>query len=143
MNGFLLDTNVISEYAQIRPPDVRVKTWIDGHFEEDLYLSVLTLGEMRKGTTLLPPGKKREQLEKWLETDFLRRFGNRLLPVNSVIAELWGDMAARAQRRGVAVAIIDGLMAATAKHHDLTVVTRNVRDFSMWDVPVTDPWHTA
>jgi toxin FitB len=113
---------------------------VDAQNEDTLHLSVLTLGEIHKGTSLLPAGKKRDQLEKWLETDLPRRFSNRLLPINREIAELWGAMAGQAQLRGIPLAIIDGLLAATAKHHNLTVVTRNVRDFGVWGIPVTDPW---
>ena len=142
MNGYLLDTNVISEYSRNRPPDARVKMWVDKHQEDTLHLSVLTLGEIRKGTTLLPPGNKRGQLEKWLETDLPTRFANRLLPINAEIAELWGAMAGQAQLSGVTLGIIDGLIAATAKHHDLTVVTRNLSDFTVLGVPVIDPWET-
>jgi predicted nucleic acid-binding protein len=140
MNGYLLDTNVISEYSRVRLPDARVKTWVDAQNEDALHLSVLTLGEIRKGTTLLPAGNKRDRLERWLETELPARFTARLLPINAEIAELWGAMAGQAQLKGITLAIIDGLMAATAKHHDLTVVTRNVRDFSVWGLSVVNPW---
>ena len=143
MNGYLLDTNVISEYSRVRPPDARVRMWVDTQQEETLHLSVLTLGEIRKGTTLLPPGNKRDQLERWLETDLPRLFANRLLPINGEIAELWGAMAGQAQLNGIALGLIYGLIAATAKHHDLTVVTRNVKDFSVWGVPVANPWEAS
>jgi predicted nucleic acid-binding protein len=143
MNGYLLDTNVISEYSRVRPPYGRVRMWVDAQNERTLHLSVLTLGEIRKGTTLLPAGKKRDQLEKWLETDLPCRFENRLLPINGEIAQLWGVMAGQAQLNGIPLAIIDGLLAATAKHHDLTVVTRNVKDFSAWGIPVTNPWQAT
>ncbi len=143
MSGFLLDTNVISEYPRAWPPDVRVKRWVDTQNEDTLYLSVLTFGEIRKGVTLLPASKKRDQLERWLESDLSARFANRLSPINGAIAEIWGAMAGQAHLKGITLAIIDGLMAATAKHHDLTVVTRNVKDFSIWGVPITNPWQTT
>jgi len=103
---------------------------------------VLTLGEIRKGTTLLPAGKKRDQLERWLRTDLPARFANRVLPINAEIAELWGAMAGQAQLKGITLAIIDGLMAATSKHHNLPIVTRNVRDFNVWALSVTNPWES-
>lgn len=140
MNGYLLDTNVISEYSRVRPPDARVKTWVDAQNEDTLHLSVLTMGEIRKGTTLLPAGSRRDQLERWLETELPARFATRLLPIDGEVAELWGAMAGEAQLRGITLAIIDGLMAATAKRHDLTVVTRNVRDFTVWGLSVINPW---
>lgn len=140
MKGFLLDTNVISEYSRAKPPDANVKRWVDAQDEESLYLSALTFGEIRKGVTLLSPGNKRNALEKWLETDLRVRFENRVLPIDEETAELWGAMAGQGQMKGVILAIIDGLVAATAIHHDLTVVTRNVKDFTVWAVPVVNPW---
>jgi len=140
MTRYLLDTNVISEYSRDSPPDARVKRWVDAQNEESLHLSVLTFGELRKGTALLPSGKKRAHLERWVVNDLLARFASRLLPVNAQIAEIWGAMAAEAQLKGIALPIIDGLIAATAKHHDLTIVTRNEKDFRMWAIPVTNPW---
>jgi toxin FitB len=129
MSGYLLDTNVISEYSRPPPPDERVKGWVDAQSEAALYLSVLTLGKIRKGTTLMPAGNKRDQLERWLEIDLPARFANRLLPINAEIAEAWGTMAGQAQLKGITLAAVDGLMAATAKHHDLTVVTRKRKGF--------------
>ena len=140
MTGYLLDTNIVSEYSRDSPPNINVKRWVDTHDEEMLYLSVLTFGEIRKGAALLPSGKKRVQLEQWIEIELPTRFRNRLLPINVHIAELWGAMAAEARLKGLALPIIDGLIAATAKHHDLTIVTRNERDFRMWGVPVINPW---
>ncbi len=143
MTGYLLDTNVVSEYSRPWPPDPRVKQWVDAQREDSLHLSVLTLGEIRKGTTLLPAGRKRNQLEQWLELELPLRFGDRLLPINAQIAELWGEMAGEAQLQGTALAIIDGLIAATAKHHELTIVTRNVRDFRMLGITIFNPWNPA
>lgn len=115
---------------------------MDAQNEETLHLSVLTLGEIRKGTALLPAGNKRDRLERWLETDLPERFATRLLPINKEIAELWGAMAGQAQLKGIALAVIDGLIAATAKCHNLTLASRNVRDFSLWGVPVINPWES-
>lgn len=143
MNGYLLDTNVVSEYSRARPPDAQVRKWVDAQREEFLHLSVMTLGEIRKGATLLPAGDKRQRLEMWLETDLPKRFASRLLPIDGPVAEIWGAMAGQAQLAGVALAIIDGLVAATAIHHRLTVATRNVRDFSAWGAPVINLWESA
>lgn len=143
MSGYLLDTNVISEYSRDRPPDQRVRKWVDAQKEDDLYVSVLTFGEIRKGATLLPAGSKRSQLERWLEVDLPARFANRLLPINGKIAETWGEMAGQARLRGISLPIIDGLLAATAKHYELTVVTRNVKDFTVWELPVLNPWEAT
>lgn len=142
MSGFLLDTNCVSELVRIEP-EPRVLSWVGAADEMLLYLSVLTFGEIRKGATLLPASSKRTQLERWLEVDLPIRFANRLLPINGEIAEIWGAMAGHAQLKGVTLPIIDGLMAATAKHHRLTVATRNVKDFSVWAVPVINPWEAT
>ena len=101
---------------------------------------MLTLGEIRKGTTLLPPSKKRTELEKWVETELPARFNNRLLVVTGTIAEVWGGMAAQAQMKGIALSVVDGLLAATASDHDLTLATRNVKDFAVCNIPVINPW---
>lgn len=86
MTGYLLDTNVVSEYSRDTLPNARVRKWVDAQNEDTLYLSVLTFGEIRKGTALLPAGKKRSYLERWVDIDLPARFANRLLPINSQIA---------------------------------------------------------
>jgi len=139
MNGFLLDTNCLSELVRLQP-NPRVLAWAHSVNEILLHLSVLTLGEIRKGVALLSAGRRRSQLEHWLEVELPTQYADRLLPISAEVAEIWGAMAAEAQLRGIAMPIIDGLIAATAKHHELTVVTRNVKDFRMWGIPVTNPW---
>ena len=138
MTGFLLDTNCVSEIVRVRP-DPNVLTWTRAN-EKSLYISVLTLGEIRKGVMLLPVSRKRVELEQWLELKLPVQFAERFLSVNAEIAEIWGATAAEAQLKGLALPIIDGLIAATAKHHDLTIITRNERDFRMWGIPVINPW---
>jgi len=140
MNGYLLDTNVISEYSRKKSPDERLRKWVDSQNEATLYLSVLTLGEIRKGTALLPSGKKRTDLEQWLETELPARFNNRILPITGKIAELWGGMSAQAQMKGITLGVIDGLLGATALDHELTFATRNVKDFGGCNVPILNPW---
>jgi len=142
MSGFLLDTNCVSELVRIKP-EPRVIEWMLDADEQLLHVSVLTFGEIRKGATLLPAGGKRTQLERWLETELPARFANRLLPITVAIAEAWGAMAAQARLRGITLAIIDGLIAATAKHHELTVITRDVKDFTVWELPVMNPWEAT
>jgi predicted nucleic acid-binding protein len=142
MSGFLLDTNCVSELVRVKP-EPRVVQWIGNADEKLLHLSVLTFGEIRKGATILPASSKRNQLERWLEVELPARFANRLLPITRAIAELWGAMAGQARFKGITLAIIDGLLAATAKHHGLTVVTRNVKDFSVWGVSVINPWEAS
>lgn len=139
MNGFLLDTNVISEL--IKPePNGSVLRWIDDTDETILFLSVLTVGEVRNGIERLDPGKRRGRLESWLKVDLRLRFHDRILPVDEAIAERWGALSATAAKKGTPVPVIDGLLAATALHHDLMLVTRNDTDVSGTGVPTFDPW---
>jgi predicted nucleic acid-binding protein len=139
MSGFLLDTNCISEIVRIRP-EPRVMIWIDEADENLLYLSVLTLGEIRKGVAALPQGKRRSGLEAWLEVELQARFSGRILPINEPVADRWGLLAANAKANGTALSVVDGLLAATAIHHNLTIVSRNVTDFAPTQVPVVNPW---
>lgn len=101
MSGFLLDTNCISELVRVKP-DPLVFAWVRSTDEKLLHLSVLSLGEIRKGVNLLSTGRKRIELERWLEQDLPAQFAERLLPVNAEIAEIWGAMAAEAQLKGIA-----------------------------------------
>lgn len=139
MTGFLLDTNCISEAVSPRP-ETRVLAWLDGTDEGLLYLSALTLGEIRKGIAGLAPGRRRSQLESWLERELPARFAGRVLPVDTAVADRWGLLMADAKRAGRLLGSIDALLAATALHFDLTLVTRNVSDFSQSLVSLLNPW---
>lgn len=139
MSGFLLDTNVISELVR-RKPDPNVTAWIDGTAEDLLHLSVLTLGEIRKGIASLPAGSRRVALETWLDSDVVLRFAGRILPIDEAVADRWGHIAARAAVARRLLPVIDGLLAATALDHNLTLVTRNTRDVAATGVPVFNPW---
>jgi predicted nucleic acid-binding protein len=112
---------------------------MDAADERQLHLSVLALGEIRIGARLLPASKKRTQLERWLEVELPARFQSRILPIDSKVADLWGSMAAQSRIRGIALAVIDGLMAATAIQHGLSLVTRNVKHFVPWAFPSSIP----
>lgn len=139
MSGYLLDTNVVSELIRVRP-ESKVVSWFQATNEELLHLSVLTIGEIRKGINSLPPSNKRALLESWLANDLVLRFAGRILEVNLDIAERWGLISARAKTAGTPLAVIDGLMAATALHHNLTLVTRNTKDVRMAGINVLNPW---
>jgi len=139
MNGYLLDTNCISELVRIQP-EPSVVAWMEAADETLLYLSVLTLGEIRRGLAGLPQSKRRTHLEVWLETALRVRFAGRILPIDEAIADRWGVLAARAKGKGRSLATIDGLLAATALQHNVTVVSRNVNDFKNTPVPVLNPW---
>lgn len=136
--SYLLDTNVVSELARPKP-EPAVRAWFAGIRDEALYLSVLTLGELRRGVESLPGGAKRERLRLWLENDLPEWFGGRLLPLDAAVADRWGRLLASARRTPSA---IDSLIAATALQHDLRLVTRNTADFQFDGLEVVDPWRT-
>ncbi|MGC1534397.1 MAG: type II toxin-antitoxin system VapC family toxin [Candidatus Sulfotelmatobacter sp.] len=139
MRGFLLDTNCISELIRSNP-EPRVMDWMRAADESLLYLSVLTLGEIRKGAAILPQSKRRTRLESWLQFDLRVRFSGRILAIDNAVADRWGWLTAEAKRKGKPLAAIDGLLAATALQHGLTVVSRNSADFAHAQVPVLNPW---
>ena len=139
MSGYLLDTNCISELVRIQP-EPGVIAWMEAVDESLLFLSVLTLGEIRKGLAGLPQSKRRTRLETWLEIDLLSRFAGRILPIDAAVADRWGSLAAHARSEGNTLSAIDGLLVATALHHNLTVVSRNVHDFQNTPVSVLSPW---
>ena len=144
MSGFLLDTNVLSEFSRSAiPPNQNVKRWVESAPPDTLFTSVLSIGEIRKGIELLAPGKKRSELEHWIDRDLNGWFGNNLLPVTKAISNRWGIFAARLQQQGTSLGNIDGLLAATAFEHGLTVVTRNVKHFNDLGVVVFNPWNPA
>ena len=137
MSGFLLDTNIISELVKARP-EPRVTAWIENIDESLLYLSVLTLGEIRKGITSLGDGARRVSLEAWLDGDLALRFSDRILSIDLDVADRWGRIAGNTRKKPLPV--IDGLLAATALHYDLTLVTRNIADITGSGVAVFNPW---
>ena len=141
MSGYLLDTICISELFRVKPgPSVMM--WIEATDEPLLHLSVLTLGEIRKGVAALPHGRRRTHLETWLEVELRARFAGRILPIDAAVADRWGLLAAGAKGEGRTLSIIDGLLAATALHYNLAVVSRNVSDFASTQVQVLNPWET-
>ena len=139
MSGFLLDTNCISEVVRVKP-EPRVLEWMEAADEGLLYLSVLTLGEIRKGLAGLSQSKRRTHLEAWLEVELQARFSGRILPIDAAVADRWGVLAADPKRKGTVLSTIDALLAATALHYNLTIVSRNVSDFANAQVPVLNPW---
>jgi toxin FitB len=142
VSGFLLDTNCISEV--VRPhPEPRVVDWMDATDERLFHLSVVTLGEIRQGVARLPQSRRRAQLEAWLELQLPARFARRILDVDAQVADRWGQLTAEARRKGRPLATVDALLAATALHHNLTLVSRNVSDFAGALVPVMNPWDAA
>ena len=138
--SFLLDTCLLSELSRPKPHP-NVVRWFEAQDSAALFVSVLTVGEIEKGIAALPPGRKQVALSGWLAT-LRSTYGDRLLPVDAAIAAIWGRTAARVEHDGGALAVVDGLLAATALHHGYTVVTRNVGDFEKTGVAVLNPWPT-
>ncbi len=139
--AYLLDTCVLSEVWKPRP-DAGVIAWFEDSLEDELFLSVLTFGELRKGIDRLPAGKKRERLAA--DYGALRsRYGARVLPVTDVVAERWGTLAAAAAQRGAHLHVVDGLLGATALVEGLTFVTRNVVDFAPTKALLLNPFRES
>jgi toxin FitB len=137
--SFLLDTCVVSELVRKVPHD-EVLDWLSRQDEEALYLSVLTLGEIEKGVSKLRASTRRDRLRMWLTRDLAARFAGRLLPIDAHVATRWGMMSGEAEKRGIALPVIDSLIAATAFEHGFSVVTRNVADFERCGVSCVNPW---
>lgn len=137
--NYLLDTCVLSE---IRKHDATpaVIDWIRQTDESRLYLSVLTLGEIRKGIAKLAESPRKHVLRDWLEQNLRQRFSARILPVDEEVALEWGTLQGDALRRGQPAPVVDSLLAATALRHHLIMVTRNVADFERFPVRVVNPW---
>lgn len=134
--SYLLHTNVVSEL--VRPkPEMNVLAWFDDKPNEALHLSVLTLGEIRKGVERLPGGARKEQLRFWLEQDLPAWFGDRCLPVSSAVADRWGRLLFQSGRK---IGAIDSLLAATALYHGLRLVTHNEADFGFPGLEIVNPW---
>lgn len=142
MKGYLVDTNVPSELTREKP-DARVAAFLGNAGKSSLFLSVMTIGEICKGIATLPPSQKRTGLQDWLDTAVRSWFAGRILPVTEEIAERWGHLAAGAKEKGMTLAVVDGVIAATALHHDLTIVTRNTKDFAGLGVEVFNPWEAT
>ena len=134
----LLDTCVLSE---LRHPkgDVRVRRAIEGIDEENLFVSVLSIGEMVKGIALLKESHNKRALQGWLQT-MERFYAGRLLSVDLEVSRIWGELTASAQKTGRSVPASDGLIAATARRHGLHVMTRNIADFQPTGVLLLNPW---
>jgi hypothetical protein len=134
--SYLIDTNVLSELRN-RRANAKVVTWMQARPRQSLYLSVLSLGEIRKGIEGVADPAFRQTLTDWLEVELPNYFVGRLLSIDEQVAERWGRVQASAGRT---LPVIDGLLAATALHHDLTLVTRNTKDFAGLDVQLANPW---
>jgi predicted nucleic acid-binding protein len=135
--SFLLDTNIVSETLRARP-EPRVMSWLETAGNNSIHVSVLTLGEVRRGIELLEHGPRRERFRVWLEATMPEWLGEHVLPVTAAVADRWGRLRAASPKT---LPIVDSLIAATALHHDLRLVTRNERDFAKFPgLVVVNPW---
>jgi predicted nucleic acid-binding protein len=136
VKGFLLDTNILSELRKGVRADVNVRRWFERVDEDAIFLSVLVAGEIRRGIESIRKRDPRAAtaLERWLD-NVMQAHSERVLPVDAATADEWGKLDARGS-----LPVVDGLMAATARVHDLVLVTRNVKDVVRTGVEVLDPF---
>jgi predicted nucleic acid-binding protein len=137
--SFLIDTNVVSEWVARRPNPL-VVSWLAEVDEDRVFISVMSFAEIRRGIELLASGRRREQLTAWLDHELPTRFEARILPIDRRAAEHWGVIMVRGQKAGVSPGLMDAFFAATAELHQLTLVTRNTRDFRGLGIPLLNPW---
>ena len=137
----LLDTNVVSEPLKLTG-NVGVLTWMDAQTIETLYLSAISLAELRFGIAALPPGKRRDTLHSSLEQRIVPLFADRILPFDAAASEAYAVLRARARAQGKAIEPADGYIAATAIAHGLIVATRDTGPFEAAGLTVINPWNT-
>ena len=137
----LLDTNVLSEVTKPRPNE-DVLTWLHELDEDRTFISIVSIAEIRRRVALMDKGRKQDALDKWLTDDLPQRFENRIIQVEGLVARAWGDLMALAKRSGRGLASMDGMIAATAVAHQLSLATRNTKDFEGLGISIIDPWKT-
>jgi predicted nucleic acid-binding protein len=137
--SFLLDTNVVSESTKPRP-NAGVIAWLADVDEDSVFLSVITLTELRYGVERLAPGRRRRQLDRWLQKELPERFEGRILPIDAIVADSCGKLVARTEALGRPIEARDAYIAATAQVYRLTLVTRNISHFETTIKSVLTPW---
>ncbi len=136
---YLLDTCVISELVA-KKPNPKVINWIDSIDPDSAYLSVITIGEIRKGIEKLPDSRRKTTLHSWLIEELLARFSGRILPIDTEVVLMWGQLIGSLESDGKKMAAIDSLIAATALHNHCSLVTRNETDFKHTGIAIINPW---
>lgn len=139
--SFLLDTNVISEWVKPRP-HTGVIRWLAEADEDRVFISVISIAEVRRGLERMAKGRRRDRIAAWLWEELAVRFEGRILPVDVAVAQEWGVIIERARRGGNTLSVMDGFLAATAQTRELTLVTRNTGDFRGLGIGIFDPWTT-
>jgi toxin FitB len=143
MTGYLLDTNVISEYNREGSPHPGVARWMETTPEALQYVSVLTLAEIEKGILRKEQGRRRRELQRWFAGDLQTRFAGRILAFDLYVASRWAHLIAAMLDKGRPLPTLDSQIAATALAHDLVLVTRNVKDMDGTGVIALNPWDAA
>ena len=136
--NYLLDTNVISELVA-RHPNQNVVDWLDRLEPETVYLSVITIGDLRKGIEKLVPSRRKDELTWWLTSDLLRRFADKIVDITADVMLVWGELTGRLEREGKSMPAIDSLIAASVLEGNFTLVTRNDNDFQHAGIPLLNP----
>jgi toxin FitB len=136
--GWLIDTNIVSEWVKPRP-DAGIVSWLDEVDEDRVFLSVVSLPEMRFGIERLAPGRRRNRLDRWLREELPERFEGRIVPVDGQVADACGRLLARARQAGRGLGAMDALIAATCQACDLVLATRNLGDFDGLGVELFAP----
>ena len=136
---YLLDTNLISELTK-PAPSPNVTAWLSAQQETPLFLSVITIGEIRQGIARLPDSKRKTTLSAWLNDGLLVEYAQYILPIDLDVVSVWGALTARMIAQGRTMQTMDSFIAATAQTHRLTLVTRNVSDFVDVGVGLVNPW---
>jgi predicted nucleic acid-binding protein len=136
---YLLDTNVISELVA-KSPNPQVTDWIDSLDPNSVYLSVITIGELRKGIEKLADSNRKATLNSWLNDDLLVRFAGHILILDVAVMLRWGELTGQLERVGRPLPAIDSMIAALAVHHSCTLVTRNQEDFKGTGLNIINPW---
>ncbi|MEO5345558.1 MAG: type II toxin-antitoxin system VapC family toxin [Magnetococcus sp. YQC-9] len=134
--NYLLDSNIVSETVRAKPSEY-LMAWLEPQPQHSLFISVLTIGEIRRGVEKLSPVECQDHLRYWLGVELMHWFGNRILPIDKAVADRWGLLLGRSQRTLPAV---DSFLAATALQHGLSLVTRNEKDFRFPELTVINPW---
>ena len=137
--SYLIDTCVISELVS-RQPNQQVITWIDQVDDQLVFLSVITVGEIKRGIEKLPESQRKNRLDDWLNGDLLIRFDDRIVAIDLPVMLTWGTLVASLESLGRSLPAIDSLIAAIALHHDLQLVTRNEKDFAGAGLTIVNPW---
>jgi predicted nucleic acid-binding protein len=137
--NYLLDTCVLSEFTK-RQPHSNVVHWVAAADENSLFISALTVGEIKRGIDRLPETHRKEELSVWLNDSLLRRFAGRVIAIDAETMLLWGALTARLENQGKIMSVIDASIAATALHHSLMLVTRNETDFEYAGIMIVNPW---